>query len=591
MRTRWLVLLFLATLVLISLVGFFIGYQFRKPSYKPRFRLSENSESAKSGDRKSVMQMKGNIISSIAKNSKKNLKGQIPDDIEFDIASTHDQSPSSYVKVFETAYADIPGFKGYTHVLKTKLPVRKYFNKEAEQSGLPTGLDLEAVLTYFREDRLDQDPLVVCPVSSIEDKDFSCYLMDSKNEWSVSECISGLDLMDDYFGNYAGSCINNHYKMVDTSPKPTKPAPSIPDQGDYESFELDISLKAGFENKYFAVGDVERVNVPGFKGFGFKLKKQSEITRYTYVGTEQHGLPTGQPFELFLTYYVEDKLDQSPVGVCAVKSKNSKTFECYLLVSPNTWQHNPEISHLKIHDRGFGEKVAEIIAKHYSSQTQDYPDLPSQYQPSAPTEPELPEPQETPYQPEEPDLQSSGEDKYSETELGEAETESTSPEPEYLVKEDDLETEADEESEKSLTKIPVLDISKTESDVEYLQIQEFDDLNVPNYRAFGMLFQNKAPVEKYESRGVEQRGLPIMYPLEAVLNLFHDQYLDPLVVCTIYSMDDMMYDCYLKESDNVWIKNDQMSEMDFTSDDFGEQAQELINSHYGIKNSTEKEPK
>ncbi|BAM40771.1 conserved hypothetical protein [Theileria orientalis strain Shintoku] len=536
MRTRWLVLLSIVTLVLITLVGFFIAYQFRKPSYKPRFRLSETSTSAKSGDRKSVMQMKGNIISSIAKNSKKNLKGPIPDDIDFDIGSTCERGSSSYVKVFETAYADIPGFKGYTHVLKAKLPVKKYFNKDAEQSGLPTGLDLEAVLTYFKEDRLDQDPLVVCPVSSIEDKEFSCYLMDSKNQWSVSDCINGLDLMDDSFGDDAGRCINNHYNMSEISPQPTKCSPSSPDQEDYDSFELELSLKQGFENAHFVVGEVERLTVPGFKGFGYKMKSKSKITKYTYNGDEQHGLPTGVPFEIFLTYYVENKLDQSPVGVCAVKSKNSKTFDCYLLVSPNSWQHNTEISELKIHDRSFGEKP-------------------------------------------------SSEDKYPETELPEPEPESTVAESEDLILDADLETEADGASEQSLTKIPVLDISKTESDDESIEIQEFDDLNIPNYRAFGMLFENRAPVEKYVSRGVEQKGLPINYPLDGVLSIIHDQFPDPLVVCAIYSMDDMMYDCFLKESDNVWVKSDKMSEMDFTSDNFGEEAAQLVNEHYGVENS------
>nr|PVC53502.1 hypothetical protein MACL_00000035 [Theileria orientalis] len=593
MRTRWLVLLSIVTLVLITLVGFFIAYQFRKPSYKPRFRLSETSTSAKSGDRKSVMQMKGNIISSIAKNSKKNLKGPIPDDIDFDIGSTCERGSSSYVKVFETAYADIPGFKGYTHVLKAKLPVKKYFNKDAEQSGLPTGLDLEAVLTYFKEDRLDQDPLVVCPVSSIEDKEFSCYLMDSKNQWSVSDCINGLDLMDDSFGDDAGRCINNHYNMSEISPQPTKCSPSSPDQEDYDSFELELSLKQGFENAHFVVGEVERLTVPGFKGFGYKMKSKSKITKYTYNGDEQHGLPTGVPFEIFLTYYVENKLDQSPVGVCAVKSKNSKTFDCYLLVSPNSWQHNTEISELKIHDRSFGEKVSQIMARHYSSQTQDSPHSPSQDQPS---EPELPEPQdfpepqtETPVQPEEPDLQPSSEDKYPETELPEPEPESTVAESEDLILDADLETEADGASEQSLTKIPVLDISKTESDDESIEIQEFDDLNIPNYRAFGMLFENRAPVEKYVSRGVEQKGLPINYPLDGVLSIIHDQFPDPLVVCAIYSMDNMMYDCFLKESDNVWVKSDKMSEMDFTSDNFGEEAAQLVNEHYGVENSGNEE--
>ncbi|UKJ88566.2 hypothetical protein MACJ_001810 [Theileria orientalis] len=583
MRTRWLVLLFIATLVLISLVGFFIAYQFRKPSYKPRFRLSETSGSEKSSDRKSVMQMKGNIISSIAKNSKKNLKGQIPDEIEFDIGSTQDQNPSSYVKVFETAYADIPGLKGYTHVLKAKLPIRKYLNRDVEQSGLPTGLNLEAVFTYFKEDQIHQAPLVVCPVSSIEDREFSCYLMDSKDNWSVCDCISGLDLMDESFGDNAVRCVTNHYKICDTSLQTGEQVPSSPDQDQFDSFELELSLKAGFENKYFAVGDVERVNVPGFKGFGFKLKNKSEITRYTYIGTEQHGLPTGQPFELFLTYYVEDKLDQSPVGVCAVKSKNSKTFECYLLVSPNTWEHNPEISQLRIHDRTFGQKVSEIIAKHYSSQTQDSPEL-SQDQTYSPTDPVLVEllepPQEFLDQPPESDIQSLNEDKYPETEV-DGETEEAVANTGDLVSDEDLETEAGDVEEENLTKIPVLDISKTESSDD-IEVEEFEDLNIPNYKAFGMLFPNRTPVEQFKSRGVEQQGLPIKYPLEGVVNFFHDQRPEPLVVCAIYSMEDMMFDCYLKESDKVWVKNNEMSELDFASDNFGETAAALVNKHYNI---------
>ncbi|EAN30691.1 putative integral membrane protein [Theileria parva strain Muguga] len=393
MRKRWIILLSLIGAFLFSGILYFCAKQLKNHEYKPRFYLS--GENGKKGDleSKEMANMKRQLLTSVSKNSKNHLKGTVPKNLVFDISKTKDDGTSGYMKIISETYVQIPGFKGFTHVLKTKSKVSLYKFRDFEQNGLPSGKEFEAFLTFFKEDELDGLPYVVCPVSSIDTMSYECYLRNPNDDWTRNDSLSEIDVTDSEFGEKASKIVYDHYLSDSSSFGDTEStnydvesaindlesaindlesyigsedssANSFDDKV-YDNFEFDISrTDDGTSGPVRTIGGTY-VQIPKFKGFTHVIKGKSKVSTYRFHDCEQNGLPTGEHFEAFLTFFKEDNLDHLPYVVCPVTSIDTMSYECYLRNPNDSWSKNESLSEIDIMDAEFGEKASSIVCQHY----------------------------------------------------------------------------------------------------------------------------------------------------------------------------------------------------------------------------------
>uniref|UniRef100_A0A3B0N9Y1 Uncharacterized protein n=1 Tax=Theileria annulata TaxID=5874 RepID=A0A3B0N9Y1_THEAN len=378
---RWIVLLSLTGLVLLAYILWFYGKLIKSTGDRSKIYLSFAKGKNKNLDGNEMSNIKRKLLTSVSKNSKIHLKGTVPKDLEFDISKTRDYGNNGYIKIISDTYIQVPGFKGFTHVLKNKSKVSKYLFQDLEQQGLPTDQQFDAFLIFFKEANLDQLPFIVCPITSIDNMTYECYLRDPNDHWFKNDSLSEIEITDPKFGEKASEIVYNHYGLDGSSNFDMEPTnedeedlidiedtlsiSSVPEDSETsQNFEFDISKTDGNEGQTRII-DGTYIQVPGFKGFTHVLKNKSKVSKYLFQDLEQQGLPTDQQFDAFLIFFKEANLDQLPFIVCPITSIDNMTYECYLRDPNDHWFKNDSLSEIEITDTKFGEKASKIVRQHY----------------------------------------------------------------------------------------------------------------------------------------------------------------------------------------------------------------------------------